>query len=239
MKKNKGFAPVAIVLIVVAVLAVGGVAYFKVKNNSKVVENNFTNQPTENDIAQPAVKESTNIADPNNPDMMIYTSNKLGIQFTYPKTITIKAGSPSNPIPAKTNLVIVTENDNKLVVSAGGFGSEYALIFHKNTDETFEQSIMRQLVKKEYQNNPCYIEKFSTGNDYVITFEGDIWPADGPWSDEALKDFEKCSPYGGEFNVVTDLLTGGFYMATQEIQFPSFDGGNSLNWWPKGIKFIK
>lgn len=42
MKKNKGFAPIAIVLIIIAVLVVGGIVYFKVKNNSKVIENDFT-----------------------------------------------------------------------------------------------------------------------------------------------------------------------------------------------------
>lgn len=243
MKKNKGFSLIAITLIIIAVLVIGGIIYFKVKNNSKVIENDFTNQPTENDIIQPVVKESTNIVDPNNPDMMIYTSNKLGIQFTYPKTISITWGSKKkNNLTTTINPISVTENDNKLIVSAGGLGSYYALIFHKNSDETFEQSIMRQLIKKEYQNNPCYVEKLpeNFGNNYYrITFKGDIWSADGPWSDEALKDFEKCSPYGGEFNVVADPLTGGFYMATQGIQEPSFGDINSPNWWPKGIKFIK
>jgi len=55
MKKNKaclsvkqGFAPIAIVLIVVAVLAVGGVAYYAEKSFKK--ENNFINQPIGNDF---------------------------------------------------------------------------------------------------------------------------------------------------------------------------------------------
>ena len=241
MKKNKvclsdrqGFAPIAIVLIVVAVLAVGGVAYYAGKSFKK--ENNFTSQPAGNDIAQPAVKENANIVDSNNSDITIYTSDRLGIQFTYPKIISITSGSKNNLITT-SNLVSVTENDNKLIVSAGDFGSSYALIFYKNPNETFEQSILRQLIKPEYQNNPCYVEKLSTGNNYIITFKGDIWPADGPWNNEARKDFKKCSPYGGGY-FYADPVSGGFYMADTGSHSPVF-GVDTSQWWPKGIKFIK
>jgi hypothetical protein len=243
MKKNKaylsarqGFAPIAIVLIVVAVLAIGGVAYYAGKSFKK--ENNFTSQPAGNDIAQPVIKENTNVVDPNNPDMMIYTSDKLGIQFTYPKTITIDGG-PNNK--TKSNSIFVSEENNKLTVSAGGFGTAYALIFHKNSSETFEQSILRQLVKPEYQNNPCTVKKITTngGDIYKITFPGDIghvWDLEKEGADNS----KKCLTYpylifGRYFYV--DPIFGGFYMIDMGGQAPVF--GDYTPWWPKGIKFIK
>lgn len=230
MKKSK----IVTVLIIVVVIFLVVVLFLL--GSGKVAlspTNGIVNIPS-----QITTDEITNIPDKTNPDTMVYISNKLGIQFTYPKVISIKAGSLSNPIPTRTNLVSINENDNKLTVSAGEFGSYFALIFHKNSNETFEQSIIRQLVAKEYQNNPCFVKKLPTENHYAITFEGDIWPADGDWSGQPGIDFKKCSPYGGEFSVVTDPVTGGFYMATQGIQSPSFDV-NSINWWPKGIQFIK
>lgn len=238
MKKNKGFAPIVIVLIVVAVLVVGGVAYYAGKSLKK--ENNLTNQPTENDIAQPAVKGNTNIIDPNNPDMMIYTSDKLGIQFTYPKTITA-TGGPKNNVTTTTNPVSVTENDNKLIVSTEKLGTAYALIFHKDSSETFEQSILRQLVKPEYWNNPCTVGKITTSI-YIITFPGDMGDAGG-WEKEGADNLKKCWTYpdlvfGGYF--IADSVSGGFYMADTGGQSPVFSSNTDIfEWWPKGIKFIK
>ena len=248
MKKNKaclrrqGFTPIVIVLIVIAVLVVGGVAYYAEKSSKK--ENDFTNQLTENDITQPTEKENANIIDPNNPDMMIYTSDKLGIQFTYPKTITIGAGSPSNPIPTKTNLVSVTENGNKLIVSAGGSGTAYALIFHKNSNESFEQSILRQLVKPEYQNNPCYVKNFGN-NHYEITFPNDPEGlSGGDWTSEEIVNMklgeEKCGKIFNLRIVTTDPISGGFYVAITGDHDPVFSSNTDIfEWWPKGIKFIK
>ncbi len=55
MKNNKGFAPIAVVLIIVAVLAVGGIAYYTGKSSSpapqNALENNVTNTPVVNSDA--------------------------------------------------------------------------------------------------------------------------------------------------------------------------------------------
>ena len=54
MKKNKGFAPIAIVLIIIAVLAVGGVAYFIGTKNS------LPTPPSENTGGDPAISQNLN-----------------------------------------------------------------------------------------------------------------------------------------------------------------------------------
>ena len=70
MKNNKGFAPIAIVLIVIAVLAVGGVAYYAGKSSStlpKVSENNVP-QENQNNVANvPVQNVQTNCIVVNSP----------------------------------------------------------------------------------------------------------------------------------------------------------------------------
>ena len=75
MKKNNGFAPIAIVLIIIGVLAIGGIAYYTGKNSNtlpKVEENNLpqeeqndvVNVPVENN--QPVVNNNNEVPTPNN-----------------------------------------------------------------------------------------------------------------------------------------------------------------------------
>lgn len=62
MKINKGFAPIAIVLIIIAVLAVGGVAYFAGKSSNtlppNVVPDNYQSSGNQNNIATPPVQNT-------------------------------------------------------------------------------------------------------------------------------------------------------------------------------------
>ncbi len=158
--------------------------------------------------------------------MAVFTSNTLGIEFTYPKVL------------PDTRIVNVTESGNTLTVSAGFSDGYTAEIFHKEDSETFEESILRQVVKVEYQNNPCHVVKVSE-NMYEITYPGDMNFAGG-WSDEGTLNVQKCggSPYA-YYGFSTDPSTGGFYIATVGTQEPSFGVPGTSAWWPVGIKFIK
>lgn len=71
MKTNKGFAPIALVLILVAVLAVGGVAYYIGKKSNAPTTNQENNQSQDSNIQ---INESKN-----------YSNDELGVSFSYPK----------------------------------------------------------------------------------------------------------------------------------------------------------
>ncbi len=221
MKTNK--TPILILIAVLIIAAVAWASYYAGKKNNQI------NQSTENNTIQPVVKENTDVFGLANTDMIVFTSDKLRIEFTYPKNISI------NNITTKT-LVSVTESGNRLDVSAEGLGGYYALIYHKNSNETFEQSILRQLVKLEYQNKPCSVKKFDD-NYYEVTFPGDMGDAGG-WTKEGYDNAKKCGQDPSLLQVVADPTSGGFYVATRGTHDPSFGVANSSNWWPKGIKFI-
>ena len=70
MKNNKGFAPIAIVLIVIAVLAVGGIAYYAGKSSTPAPQNetedNITNNPVVNsNTTTPPAQPSITVLSPN------------------------------------------------------------------------------------------------------------------------------------------------------------------------------
>jgi len=48
MKNNKGFAPIVIVLVIIAILVVGGIAYYVGKNNSTPQNIGINNYPAVN-----------------------------------------------------------------------------------------------------------------------------------------------------------------------------------------------
>ena len=76
MKYNKGFAPLVVLLIVLGVLAVGGVAYFAGKNNSKPVSNNPTYPPTTQNENPPVVPNNNPTKEPTtNLPAPIFTTN--------------------------------------------------------------------------------------------------------------------------------------------------------------------
>jgi hypothetical protein len=110
MKKNKGFGLIAILLIIVAVLAIGGIAYYIGTKNSSIpqntqgnnyqpitqnttpsvpVQNNQVNNPVNNSTTTTTTTTqsttSTNI--PNgNVTWKTYTNSQYGFTFQYPDT---------------------------------------------------------------------------------------------------------------------------------------------------------
>lgn len=84
MKNNKGFAPIAIVLIIVAVLAVGGIAYYAGKSSTpapqNVPENNVTNNPVVNSNTPPPTTVTGETA-----IWKTYKNDKYGIEFKIPQ----------------------------------------------------------------------------------------------------------------------------------------------------------
>ncbi|HUC88624.1 MAG TPA: hypothetical protein VMR49_01155 [Candidatus Paceibacterota bacterium] len=217
-----------------------GLAFYSKSNSDlKSLVDSIQYLQTNTTTPQNVVKASTNIIDPKNPNMMIYTSANLGIQFTYPKEISFTGGSSNKPLPTITQSISVTENGHSLNVSAGQLGSGYAEIYHKNTNETFEQSILRQVVKPEYWNNPCKVVKTSTSNYYYIDYPG---APQGDYQEDPNNNMQKCGGefYAGQFSSFSaDLKTGGFYIVKGAMD-PAFESDDySSDWWPNGIKFIK
>lgn len=92
MKNNKGFAGIGIILAIIAVLAVGGVAYFmgKSSNNIQMPEiNTQTNQPVENT----ATKDVTFTVPI---DWKEYKNDELGISFMYPSNYQVSVEKDSD-----------------------------------------------------------------------------------------------------------------------------------------------
>ena len=102
MKNNKGFAPIAIVLIIIVVLAVGGVAYFAGKSSKplpqNVVENNLppenqnnvTTPPVQNTQVNNVVNNTQTDCLPNTAPWIKVLSPNGGETYTVGQQITVK-----------------------------------------------------------------------------------------------------------------------------------------------------
>lgn len=100
MKNNKGFAPIAIILIIIAVLAVGGIAYYMGKSSS-TLPNVVNNPPQENqnNVVTPPVQntEVNNVVNntetnclPTTTPWIKITSPNGGETYTSGQQITVK-----------------------------------------------------------------------------------------------------------------------------------------------------
>ena len=89
MKYNKGLAPVLILVIVLGVLAVGGVAYFAGKSSAPkniVSDNSNYYPPDQQDYNPPVTNTQTPLANSqtNTSNWKTYTNTQYGFEFKYP-----------------------------------------------------------------------------------------------------------------------------------------------------------
>ena len=91
MKYNKGFAPVVILLIILGVLAIGGVAYYAGKNDSKIATDNPTYSPpvTQNTNNTTSTSTVTACTTNSSPSITVLSPNG-GEVYQAGKQITVK-----------------------------------------------------------------------------------------------------------------------------------------------------
>jgi hypothetical protein len=233
-------------IIVLSVLVLLGLLFLVLQNkeNKEIIVPAVEQQNTESEenIA-PVTREQKNTEevketslDSDKKGLEVFESAKLGIRFYYPKNIDLSFSGNNSIAP-----VLVSEEGNTLSVSA--FGNKYyAEIYRKESNESFEESILRQFVKEEYRNTVCFVEKQDARwgkNVYLLTFEGDNGDAGG-WTELGNKNSEKCGGYSSQLRIFyADEKIGGFYRATRGAQEPSFGDPNSYTWWPENIEFIR
>jgi hypothetical protein len=234
MKNNKGFAPILIALIIVAVLAVGGVAYYVGKKSNtlpKVEENNFP-EVNQNNVVNNSVpptletKESTIIADSNDPNIKIYTSFKLGVKFKY---------ASIDPM-FNSAVPMVTELNNKINGSGG-----YLIIFDKNSNESLEDAVRRIIFKGRTDFKNCSIKvgkSWNTNLDSTVrlayadgSFPGDEDESDCPQNYFGSgRTFAASSKYSDRFVFIQ--------ISTQSPDDIIYKTGDKLTNWESTIELI-
>ena len=94
MKNNKGFAPIAIVLIIIAVLAVGGVAYFAGKSSNSlpqnVVPDNYQSSGNQTNVAIPPVQNTEADCLPNTAPWIKVLSPAGGEVYTVGQNVNVE-----------------------------------------------------------------------------------------------------------------------------------------------------
>ena len=243
MKKNKvclsarqGFAPIAIVLIVVAVLVVGGVAYYAGKSFKK--ENNFTSQPAGNDIAQPAVKESTNIVDPDNPNLMTYISYKLGVSFKYLKNGGFSNGQEIKPV----------ENGNEVwlqvFVNSKAYPDHdnYILGWSRLSNETTPEATIRRINPNDFVNKNCVVVALNTT---TFRIEDKRFPGkdtNGPGFGDAYSNYSNiCYTHFGQKFKIDNFLPWSrliYVNFSNQAVFAFADESHTKQWFDT-ISFLK
>lgn len=108
--------------------------------NTRIEQNSFQSDNTNQNKDTLTIKESTITLDTNNPNISIYTSYSLGIQFRYLNNG--KYGLQSKPIESGDKISLDENN--------------YVRVFQKLKDESVEQAIKRLLPQK-FQNPNCSV----------------------------------------------------------------------------------
>lgn len=226
MKTNKGFAHIAVLIIIFAALLVASVYMFSLGKKAPV-----QNPASQNQVV--SEKESTDIVDANDPsgNIYIYTSYKLGIVFKYPKTMEQKFG-PSNNLQVAKIYFSLSEVGDRLYLDANhdginfqNEGNRYFVEFlNKDQNESFKDSIEKKFITNK---NDCFVETTQSGY-FIVRFdpkkvpEGEYW--EGP--------VHTCGPnpyYLGNFQILNDFKYMFVKSAGQE---PYFGIGEVLNFWP-------
>jgi len=114
MKLNKGFAPVAIVFIIIAVIALGGVAYFAGKSSNSVPQNvvpdNYQSSGNQNNAVTPPVQNTEADCLPTTSPWIKVLSPNGGETYTVGQQITVKWTSCN--IPASSYDIFVALHQN-------------------------------------------------------------------------------------------------------------------------------
>ena len=185
MEKNKGFAPIAIVLTIIAVLVVGGVAYYKLKNSSNLPKaennlpqenqnNNVVNNPVENPVVNNPVANVPVInVESNNP--VVLANNQFAFDV-YPKLIKKGENTFFSPLSISSAFGMVYEGAN------GKTADEIQSVFH------FPKDI--DTLRNSFYSINNGINKSS--NDYQLTIANALWAQkDYKFLDEYLSNVDK------------------------------------------------
>lgn len=199
MKNNKGFAPIALVLIIIAVLVIGGGVYYmgkssntlpKVEDNNLQQEeqnqNNVVNTPVEenqiNNISENKPEVSYIKVEDNNP--VVLANNKFAFDV-YPKLIEKEKNTFFSPLSISSAFGMVYEGAN------GKTASEIKSVFHFPEDMNILRSSFYSI------NN----EINKTSKEYQLSIANALWAQkDYKFLDEYISSVDKY--YGGK---VTNL----------------------------------
>jgi len=142
-KLNTILLMIVIVLLVIGFLMLGS---RKAEKSNSVVNNqipiNQTNTNTnQNMVVSPTVKESTITTDPNDPNVSVYTSYNLGVQFSYLNKgeVGFYASKPK-------------ESGDKISLDSG----DYVRVFQQLPGESVEQTL-RRVVPEQFPNSNCSV----------------------------------------------------------------------------------
>ncbi len=134
MKLNKGFAPIAIVLIIIAVLAVGGVAYFAGKSSNplpqNVVPDNYQSSGNQNNAVTLPVQNAsvntnaTTACNSNSPTTIKVLSPNGGEVYQAGQQVTVKWES-CNVTPNSIGIILIKHNPSVAYTQSEGQG-DYA-----------------------------------------------------------------------------------------------------------------
>src|SRR3989344_6913100 len=175
MKTNKGFAPIALVLILVAILAVGGVAYYAGKNSNPAPQNtevnNLSNQNTQTTSSTSSNPINANVSANIPSDWNQYKNPKYGFEFFYPPTFSIK--------DVQENRVQITDASGKITltfwVNPPAFGVE-GYDFYKPPIDKIINGVKFSIgfTSQEGSTNPDFYfasmpYSYINGNNYYIT----------------------------------------------------------------------
>ncbi len=210
-----------ILILLVVVLAIGILFIIKSNRNketvSKIPVNNI--QKNTNQIEEMSV----NVASQTDPNIMTYTSYKLGIQFNYLKDGGIGLSS----------LVPLEEGDKISFLENNSINqSNYVRVFRENSGESVEKTLRRTL-PEEFNNKNCVVKNINKGQ-YLIwdarvnldDYDSDHWT-----SAEGLASV--CNPIMS-FPFITNLeFPLVILYINKESQTPSYWSNNTHTeqWW--------
>lgn len=204
MKNNKGFAPIAIILIIIAVLAVGGIAYYvgKSPNTPPVVEENNLPQENQNEVVNnPAENNQLNNSTDNisyikveNNNPVVLANNQFAFDI-YPKLIEKGKNTFFSPLNISSAFGMVYEGAN------GKTADEIQSVFHFPKDNN--------ILRSSFLSINDGINK--TSNEYQLSIANALWAQkDYKFLDEYLYSVDKY--YGGKATNVD------FINATEEAR---------------------
>ena len=174
---------------------------------------------------------STDVPNPASPGQYTYTSYALGIQFSY-----LKNGS---------NLPSISPKETGNTISfAPSFQDEYMQVFNRNSGETVDQALHRQ-IPQDFTNANCGVIADGTGS-YVISdtriplsFLDSHLMLDGTQYQNDENDL--CSPsHPFPMKFMTDpAFPNVIYYVMHEVQAPPpFADASQTTYWYQTIKLI-
>jgi len=168
---NNKFLYIIISVLVLLLLGLGGYVFFSLQNKSQVTQTPVTIQPTPSvlltkemqpTLSVPTTKEIQPTQE--NPNLKTFTSQKLGISFTY-LVKQDKADIQEITVSENGNKVCLTYDPNDISCAKG----QSVKVFEKGKDETLENAIKRLFLAGK-DPNQCFVTT-STPKNYPAGFK--------------------------------------------------------------------